>query len=179
MKRLPILAIAVLAAVAMAMVAGNALAKIQIKNVSKCVLERGMANDKVQVEFELYDDGTPTADTQGNADIKIDDVVVGTVRNGALPYVYSEKLAVAKKASHAGAIDYWGNANPAVQTIDPDIPDCVVGGIAEVAGAEAEALGATDSGGSSSATYAGIAVVAVGLIVLGTGGWYARRRWLS
>jgi len=54
-----------------------------------------------------------------------------------------------------------------------------VGGIAEAPDVDASALGATDSGGSSSATYAVIAVVAVGLIVLGTGGWYARRRWLS
>lgn len=53
-----------------------------------------------------------------------------------------------------------------------------VGGIAEVAGAEASALGATDSDGSSTATYAVIAVVA-GVALLGAGGWYARRRWLS
>ena len=54
-----------------------------------------------------------------------------------------------------------------------------VGGIAEAPDGDAAALGATDSGGSSGTTNAAIAVVAVGLIVLGTGGWYARRRWLS
>ena len=53
-----------------------------------------------------------------------------------------------------------------------------IGGIAEVAGAETSALGATDSGGSSGTTYAVIAVVA-GVALLGAGGWYARRRWLS
>jgi len=53
-----------------------------------------------------------------------------------------------------------------------------VGGIAEVAGAEAAALGATDSGGSSGTTYAVIAGIA-GVALLGAGGWYARRRWLS
>jgi len=54
-----------------------------------------------------------------------------------------------------------------------------VGGIADAPDVDAAALGATDSGGSSGTTNAVIAVAAVGLIVLGTGGWYARRRWLS
>jgi len=53
-----------------------------------------------------------------------------------------------------------------------------VGGVAEVADADASALGATDSGGSSTATYAVIAGIA-GVALLGAGGWYARRRWLS
>ena len=54
-----------------------------------------------------------------------------------------------------------------------------VGGIAETSDVDAAALGATDSGGSSGTTNAVIGGIAVGLIVLGTGGWYARRRWLS
>ena len=87
--------------------------------------------------------------------------------------------------SHPGPTPTPGGPTPTViPTAAPGTPRVQfdrnpVGGIAEVAGAEAAALGATESGGSSGTTYAVIAVVAVGLIVLGTGGWYARRRWLS
>ena len=41
-----------------------------------------------------------------------------------------------------------------------------------------DVAGNTDSGGSS-LPYAAIAGAAMGLVVLGAGGWYARRRWLS
>ena len=54
----------------------------------------------------------------------------------------------------------------------------LVGGIAEAPDAEASALGATASGGSSGTTYAVIAGIAAGAVLLGAGGWYARRRWL-
>jgi len=54
-----------------------------------------------------------------------------------------------------------------------------IGGIAEAPDADASALEATASGGSSGTTYAAIAGIAAGLVVLGAGGWYARRRWLS
>lgn len=54
-----------------------------------------------------------------------------------------------------------------------------VGGVAEAADAGASALGATASGGSSNTTYAVIAGIAAGVVLLGAGGWYARRRWLS
>jgi len=66
---------------------------------------------------------------------------------------------------------------PALELCVPALKQVLaVGGVAEVAGADAAAMGATDSGGSSGTTYAVIAVAVVGLIVLGTGGWYARRR---
>jgi len=55
----------------------------------------------------------------------------------------------------------------------------LIGGIAEVSDAEASALGATASGGSSGTTYAVIAGIVAGALMLGAGGWYARRRWLS
>ena len=54
-----------------------------------------------------------------------------------------------------------------------------IGGIAEVSDAEASTLGATASGGSSGTTYAVIAGIVAGALMLGAGGWYARRRWLS
>jgi len=54
-----------------------------------------------------------------------------------------------------------------------------IGGIAEAPDADASALEATTSGGSSTTIYAVIAGIAAGLVVLGAGGWYARRRWLS
>jgi len=57
-------------------------------------------------------------------------------------------------------------------------PASSVGGIAEAPDADAS-LEATDSGGSSSTTYAVIAGIAAGAVLLGAGGWYARRRWLS
>jgi len=41
-----------------------------------------------------------------------------------------------------------------------------------------DVAGNADSGGSS-LPYAAIAGIAAGLVVLGAGGWYARRRWLS
>jgi hypothetical protein len=53
-----------------------------------------------------------------------------------------------------------------------------VGGIAEAPDVNASAPESTASGGSSGTTYAVIAVVA-GVALLGAGGWYARRRWLS
>jgi hypothetical protein len=53
-----------------------------------------------------------------------------------------------------------------------------VGGIAEAPDAEASALGATASGGSSGTTYAVIAGIVAGAVLLATGGWYARRRWV-
>jgi hypothetical protein len=59
------------------------------------------------------------------------------------------------------------------------IEKIAVGGIAEVAGADASALGTTDSGSSSGATYAVMAGIAAGVVLLAAGGWYARRRWLS
>jgi hypothetical protein len=45
--------------------------------------------------------------------------------------------------------------------------------------AESAPATAESSGGASSATYAAIGGVAVALVVVGAGGWYARRRWLS
>jgi len=54
-----------------------------------------------------------------------------------------------------------------------------VGGIAEASDVDASALGATASGGSSGTTYAVIAGIVAGALMLGAGGWYARRRWLS
>ena len=54
-----------------------------------------------------------------------------------------------------------------------------IGGIAEAPDADASALEATASGGSSGTTYAVIAGIAAGALMLGAGGWYARRRWLS
>ena len=54
-----------------------------------------------------------------------------------------------------------------------------IGGIAEAPDADASALEATTSGGSSTTTYAAIAGIAAGVVLLGAGGWYARRRWLS
>ena len=185
MKRLPILAIAVVAAVAMALVAGNALAKIQIRTATMCVSHRaetGELNDEVQVTFELYDDGTPTVDTMGNTDVKIDNVVQATVRNASpLPYKYPPTtLSVPKKAKHTSAFEYWGNNSAGHTTLLAYLGDCVwPGGIAEASDAEASALGATASGGSSGTTYAVIASIAAGIVLLGAGGWYARRRWLS
>lgn len=52
-----------------------------------------------------------------------------------------------------------------------------VGGIAEAPDADASALGATTSGESSAPPYAAIAGIAAGAVLLGAGGWYARRRW--
>jgi len=52
-----------------------------------------------------------------------------------------------------------------------------IGGIAEAPDVDASALGATASGGSSGTTYAVIAGIAAGALMLGAGGWYARRRW--
>jgi subtilisin family serine protease len=49
-----------------------------------------------------------------------------------------------------------------------------VGGVQDLP----DAAGSTDSGGSS-LPYAAVAGAAMGLIALGAGGWYARRRWLS
>ena len=54
-----------------------------------------------------------------------------------------------------------------------------IGGIAEAPDADASALEATDSGSSSTTTYAAIAGIAAVAVLLGAGGWYARRRWLS
>ena len=71
---------------------------------------------------------------------------------------------------------------PAVELCVPALKTVVntsIGGIAEDPGADASALEATTSGGSSGTTYAVIASIAAGLVVLGAGGWYARRRWLS
>jgi len=58
----------------------------------------------------------------------------------------------------------------------PALKEVLVGGIAEAPDAEASSLGATDSGGSSGTTYAVIAGIAAGALMLGAGGWYARRR---
>ena len=55
----------------------------------------------------------------------------------------------------------------------------LIGGIAEVSDVDASALEATASGGSSGTTYAVIAGIVAGALMLGAGGWYARRRWLS
>jgi len=55
-----------------------------------------------------------------------------------------------------------------------------VGGIQNLPDIAESAAAAESSGGSSSLPYAAIAGAAVGLVVvLGAGGWYARRRWLS
>jgi len=54
-----------------------------------------------------------------------------------------------------------------------------VGGIQNLPDIAESAAAAESSGGSSSLPYAAIAGVAAGLVVLGAGGWYARRRWLS
>jgi hypothetical protein len=179
MKRLPILAIAVVAAVAMALVAGNALAKIQIKNVTKCVALHGDAQDKVHVTFTLYDDGKPVVDTMGNADVKIDDTIVAQVRNATpLPYTFDESIGVPPK-KHKMNISYWGDKTTVARDKDPAIGDCLIGGIAEAPDADASSLEATASGGSSTTTYAVIASIAAGIVLLGAGGWYARRRWLS
>jgi len=59
------------------------------------------------------------------------------------------------------------------------VVDTSIGGIAEAPDADASALEATTSGGSSTTTYAAIAGIAAGVVLLGAGGWYARRRWLS
>jgi len=52
----------------------------------------------------------------------------------------------------------------------------IIGGIAEAPDVDASALGAAASGGSSP-PYAAIAGAAMGLVVLGAVGRYARRRW--
>jgi hypothetical protein len=65
------------------------------------------------------------------------------------------------------------------QTATPTPTPVRVGGIAEAPDAEASALGATASGGSSGTTYAVIAGIAAGAVLIGAGGWYARWRWLS
>jgi len=58
------------------------------------------------------------------------------------------------------------------------VVDTSIGGIAEAPDADASALGATASdGGSSNTTYAVIAGIAAGLVLLAAGGLYARRRW--
>jgi len=62
-------------------------------------------------------------------------------------------------------------------TATPRFPP--VGGIVEAVDAEASPVGATDSGSSSGTTYALLAGTAAVLVALGTGGWYARRRWLN
>jgi subtilisin family serine protease len=49
-----------------------------------------------------------------------------------------------------------------------------VGGVQDLP----DVAGNTDSGGSS-LPYAAVAGAAMGLVVIGAGGWYARRRWLS
>jgi len=60
------------------------------------------------------------------------------------------------------------------------VVDTSIGGIAEAPDADASALEATTTtGGSSTTTYAVIAGIAAGIALLGAGGWYARRRWLS
>lgn len=58
-------------------------------------------------------------------------------------------------------------------------PPVVIGGIAEAPDADASSLGATTSSGSSGTTYAVIAGVVAGAVLIGAGTWYARRRWLS
>ena len=60
-----------------------------------------------------------------------------------------------------------------------EMPISAPGGIAEAPDVDASALEATTSGGSSGTTYAVIAGIAAGVVLLGAGGWYARRRWLS
>jgi hypothetical protein len=65
------------------------------------------------------------------------------------------------------------------QTPTPTATPFLIGGIAEVSDVDASSLGATASGGSSGTTYAVIAGIAAGAVLLGAGGWYARRRWLS
>ena len=54
-----------------------------------------------------------------------------------------------------------------------------VGGVAEAPDVDTISLGAKASGGSSTTTYAVIAGIAAGAVLLGAGGWYARRCWLS
>jgi len=61
----------------------------------------------------------------------------------------------------------------------PALKEVLVGGIAEAPDADTSTLGATASGGSSGTTYAVIAGIVAGALMLGAGGWYARRRWLS
>jgi hypothetical protein len=56
----------------------------------------------------------------------------------------------------------------------PAIKHVLVGGEQDLP----DVAGNTDSGGSS-LPYVAIAGAAAGLVVLGAGGWYARRRWLS
>jgi hypothetical protein len=71
---------------------------------------------------------------------------------------------------------------PALELCTPVLKTLVylpVGGIAEASNADASSLEATTSGGSSGTTYAAIAGIAAGVVLLGAGGWYARRRWLS
>ena len=58
----------------------------------------------------------------------------------------------------------------------PALKEVLVGGIAEAPDADASSLGATTSGGSSGTTYAVIAGIAAGALMLGAGTWYARRR---
>jgi hypothetical protein len=62
-------------------------------------------------------------------------------------------------------------------TATPTPTPAPVGGVAEAPNGEESALGATDSGGSSDTTYAIIAIVAAGVVLLAAGGWYARSRW--
>ena len=71
---------------------------------------------------------------------------------------------------------------PALELCVPVLKEPVflpIGGIAEAPDADASSLEATTSGGSSGTTYAAIAGIAAGVVLLGAGGWYARRRWLS
>jgi len=70
---------------------------------------------------------------------------------------------------------------PALELCVPVLKEAEIsiGGIAEAPDADASALEATTSGGSSTTTYAAIAGIAAGVVLLGAGGWYARRRWLS
>jgi len=64
-----------------------------------------------------------------------------------------------------------------VQAAEKEAEPPAVGGIAEAPDADASPLGATASGGSSGTTYAVIAGIAAGAVLLAAGGWYARRRW--
>jgi putative hemolysin len=66
--------------------------------------------------------------------------------------------------------------------IESDVHDVTfgwfVGGIAEPPDVDASPLGTAESSdGSSSLPYAAFAGTVAGLVVLGTGGWYARRRY--
>lgn len=83
---------------------------------------------------------------------------------------YEDPVAIRLYDELGNETDWWVAATS-------HTPKLGIGGIAEAPDVDASALGATTSGGSSDTTYAVIAGIAAGAVLLGAGGWYARKRW--